>query len=270
MYYKLEEGKFVGFYEDKDKDGNYTEITLEDWQMVLDKQSQGEVIFYNPKTKKLETILLGQFEELENGTAVYKKDKEVDYNNNQLTYLRKRHTELKIAKIDSEALGLDTTDIDTEIAELKTKVVSTQLENGRLQKTGNYRISLMKKIRNELYELRLTYDVKPFEFEVKGVTYLQNNRSIDQSNLTRIVVMCQATKKTTFDKWKFYTKDNSEKYVTISLSDMMRMAEIMQEQTTKSMATETLLSHNLENLTEEELKNYNAKERYEKAYREMR
>ena len=69
MYYKTEEGKFVGFYEDKDKDGNYTEITLEDWQMVLDKQSEGEVVFYNSKTKKLETILLGQFETLK-GTSI--------------------------------------------------------------------------------------------------------------------------------------------------------------------------------------------------------
>ena len=69
MYYKIENGKFVGFYEDKDKDGNYTEITIEDWQMVLDKQSQGEVIFYNAKSKKLETILLGQFETLK-GTSI--------------------------------------------------------------------------------------------------------------------------------------------------------------------------------------------------------
>ena len=126
MYYKLEEGKFVGFYEDKDKDGNYTEITLENWQMALNKQSEGEVIFYNPKSKKLETIKVGKFEELENGTAVYKKEKEVEYNNNQLTYLRKRYTELKVAKADSEELGMDTADIDTEIAALKAKVVSTQ------------------------------------------------------------------------------------------------------------------------------------------------
>ena len=69
MYYKIENGKFVGFYENKDKDGNYTEITIEDWQMVLDKQSQGEVIFYNPKSKKLESILLGQFETLK-GTSI--------------------------------------------------------------------------------------------------------------------------------------------------------------------------------------------------------
>ena len=69
MYYKIEDNKFVGFYEDKDKDGNYVEITLEDWQMVLDKQSEGEVIFYNSKTKKLETIALGQFETLK-GTSI--------------------------------------------------------------------------------------------------------------------------------------------------------------------------------------------------------
>ena len=79
--------------------------------------------------------------------------------------------------------------------------------------------------------------------------------------------MCQATKKTTFDNWKFYTKEGSEKYESLTLLDMMKMAEIMLEQTTKSMATETLLSHNLENLTEEELKNYNAKEEYEKSYK---
>ena len=126
MFFKIEDNKFTGFYENKDKDGDYTEITIEDWQNILDKQSQGEVIFYNSKTKKLETIALGQFEELVNGTAVYKKDKEVDYNNNQLTYLRKRYTELKVAKADSEELGMDTSDIDIEIAELKAKVVSTQ------------------------------------------------------------------------------------------------------------------------------------------------
>ena len=128
----------------------------------------------------------------------------------------------------------------------------------------------IEEIKNELYELRLEYDVKPFEFKKNGIKYLQNNRSIDQSNLTRIVVMCQAKQKNTFDNWKFYTKEGSEKYESLTLLDMMKMAEIMEKQTTKSMATETLLSHNLENLTEEELKNYKVKERYEKAYEEMR
>ena len=133
MFYKTENGNFTGFYEDKDKDGNYTEISIEDWQGVLDKQSEGEVIFYNSKSNKLETILLGQFEELENGTAVYKKEKEVEYNNNQLTYLRERYTELKVSKLYSEELGIDTADINTEIAELKAKVVSTQARIKKLK-----------------------------------------------------------------------------------------------------------------------------------------
>ena len=140
------------------------------------------------------------------------------------------------------------------------------IENNIIKLNREKRIDEIKK---ELYELRLEYDMAPFEFEVGGVKYLQNNRSIDQSNLTRIVVMCQAMKKTEFENWKFYTKDNSEKYVNLTLQDMMKMANIMQSQTTKAMATETLLTHNLENLTDEELKEYDAKDKYEKAYKNM-
>ena len=152
----------------------------------------------------------------------------------------------------------------------KIKVVQLSeyeyIENNVIKLNREKRIDEIKK---ELYELRLEYDAAPFEFEVGGVKYLQNNRSIDQSNLTRIVVMCQAMKKTEFENWKFYTKDGSEKYVNITLQDMMKMANIMQEHTTKAMTTETLLSHNLENLTDEELKEYNSKDRYEKAYKNM-
>ena len=140
------------------------------------------------------------------------------------------------------------------------------IENNVIKLNREKRIEQIKK---ELYDLRLEYDVAPFEFEVGGVKYLQNNRSIDQSNLTRIVVMCQAMKKTEFENWKFYTKDGSEKYVNLTLQDMMIMANIMQEHTTKAMATETLLTHNLENLTDDELKEYDAKDRYEKAYKTM-
>ena len=104
---------------------------------------------------------------------------------------------------------------DNEIVE-NNKIKTVELsecefiENNTVKLDRDKRIEQIKK---ELYELRLAYDVAPFEFEVGGVKYLQNNRSIDQSNLTRIVVMCQAMKKTEFENWKFYTKDNTEKYV---------------------------------------------------------
>ena len=69
MRYKIEDNKFTGFYEEVQEGGTFVEISIEDWQMVLDKQSEGEVIFYNPKNKKLETIKVGQFEIL-NGTSI--------------------------------------------------------------------------------------------------------------------------------------------------------------------------------------------------------
>ena len=128
-----EDGNILAFAKTGGVEWQEIDVKDEDWQGVLDKQSEGEVMFYNPKSKKLETIALGQFEELVDGIAVYKKEKEVDYNNNQLTYLRKRYTELKVAKADSEELGLDTTDIVTEIAELKLKVVSTQAKIAELK-----------------------------------------------------------------------------------------------------------------------------------------
>jgi len=153
--------------------------------------------------------------------------------------------------------------VDGKVVELQNYET---IKNGKIVFNRDKKIEEIKK---ELYDLRVECDIAPFEFEIDGVAYLQNNRSIDQSNLTRIVVMCQALKKTTFENWKFYTKENSEKYVNLTIQDMMKMANIMQEQTTKSMAAETLLTHNLENLTDEELKKYNAKEEYEKAYKNM-
>ena len=153
--------------------------------------------------------------------------------------------------------------VDGKVVELQNYET---IKNGEIVFNRDKRIEEIKK---ELYDLRLEHDIAPFEFEVDGVTYLQNNRSIDQSNLTRIVVMCQALKKTTFENWKFYTKENSEKYVNLTIQDMMKMANIMQEQTTKSMAAETLLTHNLGNLTDEELKKYDSKEKYEKAYKNI-
>ena len=170
-----------------------------------------------------------------------------------------------IEEIESEDVAINPNQyfVGGKLIELQNYEI---IKDGKIVFNKDFRIDEIKK---ELYDLRLEYDVAPFEFEVGGVKYLQNNRSIDQSNLTRIVVMCQALKKTTFENWKFYTKENSEKYVNLTLQDMMKMANIMQEHTTKAMATETLLTHNLENLTDDELKEYDAKDRYEKAYKNM-
>ena len=148
----------------------------------------------------------------------------------------------------------------------------------------------IEKLKEELYQLRLESEKKPFEFEVKGVKYLQYNRTIDQSNITKILfslvlkfalsLMKQITtgKKlnlaqvmtefmaTEYENWKFYTEDNSEKYVNVSVQKFIEMSEIMRKHTTASMVTETTLSHSLLTKSVEELKKFKAEEEYNKLF----
>ena len=148
----------------------------------------------------------------------------------------------------------------------------------------------VEKLKQELYELRIEREKKPFEFEVEGKKYLQNNRSIDQSNITKILfslvlrfilgLMGKISKgqkldfaqvmtdlmATEYSNWKFYTEDGSEKYVNVSVQKFIEMSEIMRKHTTASMVVETTLSHSLENKTVEELKKFNAEAEYNKLF----
>ncbi len=222
---------------------------------------------------------IGIYDEKDNDW--YKEQKEFDSETLKVMYNKDSLLVLSTSKDVSVLAPTMVGDVVEEIEYQEVKVnPNLYFANGKVVELQNYetikngeivfnRDKRIEEIKKELYDLRVERDIAPFEFEVDGVTYLQNNRSIDQSNLTRIVVMCQAMKKTEFENWKFYTKDGSEKYVNLTLQDMMKMANIMQSQTTKAMATETLLSHNLENLTDKELKEYDSKDRYEKAYKNM-
>ena len=148
----------------------------------------------------------------------------------------------------------------------------------------------IEKLRQELYELRIEREKKPFEFEVKGTKYLQHNRTIDQSNITKILfslvlrfilgLMGKISKgqkldfaqvmtdlmSTEYSDWKFYTEDGSEKYVNVPVQKFIEMSEIMRKHTTASMVAETTLSHSLENKTVEELKTFNAEVEYNKLF----
>ena len=222
---------------------------------------------------------IGIYDEKDNDW--YKEQKEFDSETLKVMYNKDSLLVLSTSKDVSVLAPTMVRDVVEEIEYQEVKInPNLYFVNGKVVELQNYetikngeivfnRDKRIEEIKKELYDLRVERDIAPFEFEVNGVTYLQNNRSIDQSNLTRIVVMCQVLKKTTFENWKFYTKENSEKYVNLTIQDMMKMANIMQEQTTKSMAAETLLTHNLENLTDKELKEYDAKDKYEKTYKNM-
>ncbi len=148
----------------------------------------------------------------------------------------------------------------------------------------------IEKLKQELYELRIEREKKPFEFEVEGTKYLQGNRTIDQSNITKILfslvlgfilgLMGKISKgqkldfsqvmtdlmATEYSNWKFYTEDGSEKYVNVSVQKFIEMSEIMRKHTTASMVAETTLSHSLLNKSIEELKTFNAEAEYNKLF----
>ena len=148
----------------------------------------------------------------------------------------------------------------------------------------------IEKLKQELYQLRLEREKKPFEFEIKGTKYLQYNRTIDQSNITKVLFalvlkfvlgltkQIAAGKKlnfaqvvtefmaTEYENWKFYTEDNSEKYVNVSVQKFIEMSEIMRKHTTASMVTETTLSHSLLTKSVDELKKFKAEEEYNKLF----
>lgn len=148
----------------------------------------------------------------------------------------------------------------------------------------------IEKLKQELYQLRLEREKKPFEFEIKRTKYLQYNRTIDQSNITKVLFalvlkfvlgltkQIAAGKKlnfaqvvtefmaTEYENWKFYTEDNSEKYVNVSVQKFIEMSEIMRKHTTASMVTETTLSHSLLTKSVEELKKFKAEEEYNKLF----
>ena len=188
-------------------------------------------------------------------------------------------------------------------AEKYTLVENELIENGKIKAVKlsefeyieNNQIKYKKqekieKLKQELYELRIEREKKPFEFKVEGTKYLQYNRTIDQSNITKILfslvlkfvlgLMGKIAKgqkldftqvmadlmNTEYSNWKFYTEDGSEKYVNVSVQKFIEMSEIMRKYTTTSMVTETTLSHSLENKTVEELKTFNSETEYNKLF----
>lgn len=161
------------------------------------------------------------------------------------------------------------------------------IENNQIKYKKEEKI---EKLKEELYQLRLEREKKPFEFEVKGTKYLQHNRAIDQSNITKILfslvlkfilgLMGKISKggkldftqvmadlmNAEYSNWKFYTEDGSEKYVNVSIQKFIEMSEIMRKHTTTSMVAETTLSHSLESKTVEELKTFDAEAEYNKLF----
>jgi len=143
---------------------------------------------------------------------------------------------------------------------IKLKECET-IKDGKIVFNKDFKLEQIKK---ELSELKTEHSEKEFVYKEK---YLQRNRELDKNNLNNIVTMMMATKKATFDGWKFKNKDRTDEYVTLTMQDVLELSKIMTEQTTKAMHTETVLRESLTNLSDEELKNYKAAEEFEKLWK---
>lgn len=134
------------------------------------------------------------------------------------------------------------------------------IKDGKIVFNRDFKI---ENIKSELSKLKTEHSEKAFVFKDD---YVQRNRELDKNNLNNIVTMMLATKKANFEGWKFKNKDGTDVYVTLTLQDVLELSKIMTEQTTKAMHTETELRENLVNLSDEELKNYNAKKEFEQLW----
>lgn len=146
------------------------------------------------------------------------------------------------------------------------KIKTVELSEFEYIDNNKIKLNRDKKIENikeKLNALKVQHSEKEFIFKEK---YKQKNRELDKNNLGNITTMLLATKQTDFKNWKFKGLDGKDIYVDLTIQDMLLIAKMMQEQTTKAMMTETALKVKIEALSDEELKNFDSEKEFEKEW----
>ena len=180
--------------------------------------------------------------------------------------------------MDMEYLSEDIKYFDKSIEIEKSEI---EIENLRLYKLENEKLvkdeELIRKekekakqerilaIKKELSELKVEYSEKEFIFKGK---YLQKNREKgDRDSLTSLILLLTITGRKETNEWKLIDKDTREHvYPTLTLDDFKLMAFHMQSQLSKAIKTESEIIARLKILSDEELKNFNAREEFEKLW----
>ena len=143
------------------------------------------------------------------------------------------------------------------------------LERGKLREmtkeelyaVGRYTLADNEMIENDKI---ITVNLSEFEYiEDNALSLMKQITTGKKLNLAQVMTEFMATE---YENWKFYTEDNSEKYVNVSVQKFIEMSEIMRKHTTASMVTETTLSHSLLTKSVEELKKFKAEEEYNKLF----
>ena len=164
-----------------------------------------------------------------------------------------------IEEIESEDTEINPNQyfVDGKLIELKPYET---IKDGKIVFNKDFRIEEIKK---ELQDLKIKYSEKEFIFKEK---YKQKNRELDKNNLGNITSMLLAAKQGHFNNWKFKDLDDNDVYVDLTIQDMLLIAKMMQEQTSKAMMTETALKMKIETLDDGKLKDFDSEKEFEKEW----
>ena len=164
-----------------------------------------------------------------------------------------------IEEIESEDVSINPSQyfVDGKLIELKPYET---IKDGKIVFNKEFRIEEIKK---ELQDLKIKYSEKEFIFKEK---YKQKNRELDKNNLGNITSMLLAAKQGHFNNWKFKDLDDNDVYVDLTIQDMLLIAKMMQEQTSKAMMTETALKMKIETLDDGKLKDFDSEKEFEKEW----
>lgn len=147
--------------------------------------------------------------------------------------------------------------VEGKVVELKAYET---IKDGKIVFNKDLRID---EIKRELSELKTQYSEKEFVFKDE---YIQKNRELDKNNLNSIVTMLMFSGKDKFEGWKFQDKQGNDVYVTLTKQDILALSDIMTDQTTKAMHTESEILSKLDNLSEEELKKFDSEKEFEEEW----
>jgi len=164
-----------------------------------------------------------------------------------------------IEEIESEDVAINPSQYFVEGKLVELKPYET-IKDGKVAFNKDFRIDEIKK---ELQDLKIKYSEKEFIFKEK---YKQKNRELDKNNLGNITSMLLAAKQGHFNNWKFKDLDDNDVYVDLTIQDMLLIAKMMQEQTSKAMMTETALKMKIETLDDGKLKDFDSEKEFEKEW----
>ncbi len=164
-----------------------------------------------------------------------------------------------IEEIESEDVSINPNQYFVEGKLIELKPYET-IKDGKVVFNRDFRIDEIKK---ELQDLKIKYSEKEFIFKEK---YKQKNRELDKNNLGNITSMLLAAKQGHFNNWKFKDLDDNDVYVDLTIQDMLLIAKMMQEQTSKAMMTETALKMKIETLDDGKLKDFDSEKEFEKEW----